>query len=201
MRIRSRSSGSSSGRAVIKTAGRPPPRSCVACGFRASWTVCLVTAMVPGDDLLACSCPCCGSVFAICRPCYRGHRFCGRRCARLARVATLRKARQRYRRSPAGREAHRLAERERRQLRRFDSVGDQGSAVAATSGTVRDPEPARVVAVLAEPEAARVTLAPSRPRLHCILCWRPARLLRTSAWPRRDSCSPRRWQIAPRTPS
>ena len=185
----------------MQTAGRPPPPSCLGCGSRASWVVCLVTAMVSGDDFLVGSCPWCGTVFAICRPCYRGHRYCGPACSLAARTQSVERARRRHRQSPEGRADHRDRERDRRRRRQAGRVEDQGSPIIADTASLTVPEPAPVVAALPEPEAARVTPTHSRPCLHCILCRRPARLLRTSPWPRRCSSSPRRWQIAPRAPS
>ena len=82
-------------------------------------------------------CLCCTSQFAVCRSCERGQAYCGRRCAELSRDIQLRAIRRRYRRSPAGREAHREQERRRRQRRRseaiakrkLESVGDHTSQV------------------------------------------------------------------------
>ncbi len=92
----------------------------------------------------------CGIQFAVCRSCDRGQRHCTRSCAAESRRLDLTEIRQRYRRSPAGRDAHREQERRRRGRLRAagrlspgatdaDSVGDHTSQVdvAASSVDVR----------------------------------------------------------------
>jgi hypothetical protein len=59
-------------------------------------------------------CALCLFVFCICRPCYRGHGFCGLPCKVAARTKSKRAARARHRATDEGRLDHRDHERARR---------------------------------------------------------------------------------------
>jgi hypothetical protein len=89
----------------------------------------------------------CGTQFAVCRSCDRNQEHCTRSCAAETRRTDLAEIRRRYRRSPAGREAHREQERRRRGRQReaarlareatdADSVGDQTSQTDVAAGSV-----------------------------------------------------------------
>lgn len=149
--------------------------------------------MAEPETLLRLICPRCRASFAICRPCFRGHVYCGRSCSQAARVETCRRARRRHRQSEAGRLDHRDAERGRRRRlreRRAARVGDQGSAEAVAAPSL----PAHGPASVDEPLAWVVTwgsdaATPSRSRprlsLQCIGCGRSSLWLRVLVWPRR----------------
>lgn len=91
----------------------------------------------------------CGIQFAVCRSCDRGQRHCTRSCAAESRRLDLAEIRRRYRRSPAGRDAHREQERRRRGRLRAagrmsnatdaDSVGDHTSQVDVAASSVDSP--------------------------------------------------------------
>jgi hypothetical protein len=51
---------------------------------------------------VACARAACGQVFFLCRRCDHGHRYCGSRCAGLARRASVRAAGDRYQASRDG---------------------------------------------------------------------------------------------------
>ena len=74
------------------------------------------------------SCVRCGVIFAMPRRAFRGHWYCSRECSAAARLESVRRARERHRRSPEGTADHRDRERDRRRRRRAERVGDQGRA-------------------------------------------------------------------------
>ena len=89
----------------------------------------------------------CGAQFAVCRSCDRNQEHCTRNCAVETRRLDLAEIRRRYRRSPAGRLAHREQERRCRGRQReaarlargathADSVGDQTSQIDVIAGSV-----------------------------------------------------------------
>jgi len=117
-------------------------------------------------------CPRCQSIFAICHDCDRGHVYCGRTCAGLARRDSLRRARRRHRQSFEGRLDHRDRERARRQRRREAlRVGDHPSGAP--------PPSARLPASSSE-VSSHVPIASHSPHrggttLHCVACQQPLR--------------------------
>jgi hypothetical protein len=60
------------------------------------------------------ACAACSRVFAVCRPCFRGHRYCSRRCRMRARATRQKAATKRYATSERGREMARLRQARRR---------------------------------------------------------------------------------------
>ncbi len=89
-------------------------------------------------------CAACDAVVVVCRRCDRGQRYCGRGCSRAARRMSLRRAGQRYRRTPAGRRSGAERQRRHRRLRgrgvthhgsadRADCVTGVGEGVATTA--------------------------------------------------------------------
>ena len=93
------------------------------------------------DRLLLCleRCGLCGDLFALCRPCFRGHSYCDDGCRSPARASQRKQARARHQASPLGREDHRDRNRELR-LRKRAAVGasvmDQGSEKLAPTVSV-----------------------------------------------------------------
>ena len=65
-------------------------------------------------------CDSCGTQLRICRHCDRGQRYCAGKCAREARLASVKAAGRRYGQSPRGRETNR--ERQRRHRLRTRTV-------------------------------------------------------------------------------
>ena len=61
---------------------------------------------------LECAEPSCGRRLLLCASCYRGHRYCSRRCSTAARTRSNRVSRRRHQRSCEGRRDH--ADRQRR---------------------------------------------------------------------------------------
>jgi hypothetical protein len=85
---------------------------------------------------VACARPACGQVFFLCVRCDRGHRYCGRACASVARRAGLRAAGERYQRSFDGRATHALRQQRYRERRRA-KVTHHRREVAPSSAMVR----------------------------------------------------------------
>ena len=59
-------------------------------------------------------CRWCGTIFCICRCCWRGQSYCSAECRRAAKRKAHQEAQKRYRRTEKGKEAHREAENLRR---------------------------------------------------------------------------------------
>lgn len=75
------------------------------------------------------SCKTCLDLFWICRPCYRGQRYCSKSCRRTSRSESQRQSRRKHQQSPEGRADHRDRQRayRHRLLTRLSSpVMDQG---------------------------------------------------------------------------
>lgn len=72
-----------------------------------------------------CRAQACGTLFWICRPCDRGHRYCSERCRQKARRQQRREANRRHQQSPEGQLDHRDRQRAYRRRRR-ERVTDQG---------------------------------------------------------------------------
>jgi hypothetical protein len=87
--------------------------------------------------LVICTRADCRQLFALCRLCDRGDRYCSRACAQQARRATLHAAGRRYQRSWPGRLHH--AARQARYRRRRENVTHQTSPPAPSSGMVPMP--------------------------------------------------------------
>jgi hypothetical protein len=74
----------------------------------------------------------CKHFFVICHKCYRGHRYCSKRCSRQARRESLRRADERYRATPSGRRMRQLSQdryrkRQKNKKSPRDNVNDQAS--------------------------------------------------------------------------
>ena len=130
--------------------------------------------------LLVCARDDCGAVFYLCCHCYRGQRYCSRRCARLVRGQQLRLARRRYRQSPAGRARHRVRSRAYR-LRRAKarwalkfSVVDQSSQATGSAPPYQHGKASTVTQSL---DTVTSPSLPPRPHPllapYCIRCGRP----------------------------
>lgn len=146
----------------------------------------------------------CSAYFAICRSCDRGHEHCSPACAAETRRTQLREIRRRYRRSPAGREAHR--EQERRRRRRLslaraegpdDTVGDQPSQVVA-AGAIVEQRDVRIVTVtplncqLGQLERDRHRVVAPPRYLCCHRCKATKVFIAMAGWARRPRGSPQR---------
>lgn len=68
-------------------------------------------------------CAHCGSVFTLCRHCWRGNRYCGKVCASEAKVRSHRVSQRRYTKTVRGRESHRRRQRtyRKRRLRKTET--------------------------------------------------------------------------------
>ena len=67
------------------------------------------------------TCGRCWAPFAICWSCYRGHRYCGRRCRRAARIESRRASNRREQQSEYGRQNH--ADRQAEYRERMAALG------------------------------------------------------------------------------
>lgn len=72
-------------------------------------------------------CKHCGSIFYVCRSCWRGQVYCGDICRRIAQQKAHREAERRYRQTEKGREAHRQGEKRRRIRKNEKTVDDEGT--------------------------------------------------------------------------
>jgi hypothetical protein len=81
-----------------------------------------------GLRLRRCCDPSCNAVFAICRSCDHGQRYCSAACRKRRRSQQLRAAGRRYQATDAGRLAHRCRQREYRQRDSEASVTHQGAS-------------------------------------------------------------------------
>jgi len=77
------------------------------------------------------TCKFCKLLFCVCRRCWRGQVYCCASCRKEAQRLAHRKAQQKYRQTPQGKEAHRLSERRRRLCKAGKkskkSMADRGS--------------------------------------------------------------------------
>lgn len=133
----------------------------------------------------------CGAQFAVCRSCDRGQEHCTRTCAAETRRLQLAEIRRRYRRSPAGRAAHREQERRRRGRQRqapalslaiadADTVGDQPSQIVITAGSLA--AESRAGACLdATPNVAEVPKPEPAP-FHCHRCTKTTHFVAHAGW-------------------
>ena len=121
---------------------------------------------------LRCHAQACGALFFICRPCYRGQRYCSEPCREITRREQRRAANRRHQQSPEGRLDHADHQRayRHRQARR---VTDQGGATEPPSGNIPPREPN-------EPRPG-----PPLPRgIRCVVCGRRGRFI--ALFPRRE---------------
>lgn len=82
--------------------------------------------------LLQIECRWCGTVFCICRCCWRGQRYCSAECRIAAKGKAHRKDQRRYRRTEKGKKAHREAENRRRMgltKKKEETMDDTGSTL------------------------------------------------------------------------
>jgi len=75
--------------------------------------------------LLPRECGWCSTVFGVCRPCFRGQLYCGKRCRAQARTVGHRIANRKHQRTLEGREDHRDRQRELRKRQKEKAVTDQ----------------------------------------------------------------------------
>ncbi len=107
-------------------------------------------------------CAHCRRQVVICSHCDRGQRYCGARCARTARITSLRAGGRRYQNSRRGR--HRHAERQRRyRQRQAEKVTHQGSPERAADGSLLS-RPHQ------HPTAPRVSVIPAGDSIICHFC-------------------------------
>jgi hypothetical protein len=104
----------------------------------------------------------CGALFYICRPCYRGQRYCTDPCRRSARQEQKRAANRRHQQCLEGRLDHRDRQRAYRIRKRLCRVTDQGSGVGPTSDSIARPDPI-------EPTRREVV---GRRHICCLVCGR-----------------------------
>ena len=83
----------------------------------------------------------CAALFFICRPCYRGQRYCSSPCRRQSRREQRRAANCRHQQSREGRLDHRDRQEAYRLRRARLFVTDQGSATESGSGSICQPDP------------------------------------------------------------
>ena len=110
---------------------------------------------------IVCRGPGCGALFYVCRPCYRGQRYCRDVCRKAARREQERRSNERHQRTEWGRLDHRdrqRAYRERKTLVAF--VTDQGSGEAAAVPTLgadaREASGAAVICIVCDRAGAFV---------------------------------------------
>ncbi len=65
-------------------------------------------------QLKAIVCHCCGLIFFLCAHCYRGHRYCSKKCRKSSQNAAHRKAQRQYRQTAKGKKSHCESEKRRR---------------------------------------------------------------------------------------
>ena len=97
------------------------------------------------DDLLLLveRCVDCEHLFWICRRCYRGQTYCGDRCRGPARAEQAKTARAKHQKSPRGRRAHSIHNRDLRRRKRAALIifeMDQGSELLAPTSSVCLPQ-------------------------------------------------------------
>jgi len=64
----------------------------------------------------------CGSIFGVCRSCFRGQCYCSERCRKKARRDRHRQANRRHQETPWGRDDHRDRQRDYRKRRKEAGV-------------------------------------------------------------------------------
>lgn len=104
----------------------------------------------------------CERWFGICRPCDRGHRYCGELCRHEAREESKRKARRKHQKSPEGREDHREHQRAHRERRVMDQTSREGGAKCKVEERTRSRGPAGPPLAL--------------PLCRCVVCGRRGRV-------------------------
>jgi len=67
-------------------------------------------------------CECCGFVFALCRACYRGQRYCCEKCRKAGYLERRREAQRRYRQTEQGKAAHRAYEKFNRAKEKLKTI-------------------------------------------------------------------------------
>ena len=77
--------------------------------------------------LIKIRCKRCGSIFYVCRSCFRGQVYCGDRCRKASQDVAHNKAQRLYRQTEKGREAHREGERRRRIKKNEKNMDDEGT--------------------------------------------------------------------------
>lgn len=92
------------------------------------------------DALRMLWCRTCGVMFFLCRPCYRGQRYCSEACRGPARRAQKSAARLRHQRSPAGRADHRDHQRAYRARRARVMDHSSGAPVTVEILAIDEPD-------------------------------------------------------------
>jgi hypothetical protein len=143
-------------------------------------------------------CPMCQEIFFICRPCYRGQRYCSKHCSLEGRKTLRRDSQRIYQQSELGREKHRLKQQAYR-LRKAkrSSVTDHSQKNGKIKGKLLI-FPKRRISTFAAVSPAR------NPRFPCRMCrdsvhWLPANgeSYRTSSKQQRKRLGRRRRNIRP----
>jgi hypothetical protein len=86
-----------------------------------------------------CTASSCGAPFWICRPCYRGQRYCSDRCRLKTRREQRRAANRRHQQDTDGRLDHRDRQRAYRLRRARARVTDQSRNASSSSATIGSP--------------------------------------------------------------
>ena len=73
-------------------------------------------------------CPECSKFFAICKPCYRRHRYCSKGCSQSGRRNTFKRSSELYRLTPKGRNSHRERQKRYRKNRQLKNTETQHSS-------------------------------------------------------------------------
>ena len=71
-------------------------------------------------------CGCCGRIFGICRPCYRGQRYCSDQCRTAGYQQTHREAQSNYRQRDKGKLQHCESEKRRRKRKKEELKTTKG---------------------------------------------------------------------------
>lgn len=146
---------------------------------RSQWT-----RTMHSDALRERRCAHCQRLFAICRACDRGHRYCSDFCRLHGKRAVRRRIARAYRSSPEARADHRDRQRARRAVAR--SVPHTGSAPKLVTTTIEPPTtaPAATI-VVAPPQPSATELDAHLSLSRCVRCGRQ------SLWIQRPVARPR----------
>lgn len=118
----------------------------------------------------------CGRYFGICRPCFRGQRYCSAACRYQQRRERQREANRRHQQSPAGRDDHRDRQRDYRNRMKGQGVTDQSCGPEAGPRSL--PDGREQIHDLAQTQAVWLASpGPSTSAPACIGCRRPGVLV------------------------
>ena len=77
-------------------------------------------------------CKYCGRIFHVCRRCWRGQVYCGKRCRKICQRPMHRKAQKKYRQSDKGKKTRQKYENERKNQKKYKNTSDTGTTPQAT---------------------------------------------------------------------